>query len=128
MGKYLKLEPGKSVTLFEKDNMKLKDMQNIVGGYIEHVYANRNFEKNNIAIWLNEEGKLEKLAPAIVLKNGNEIVDVFVGTILFTSVNDEGKTVPLNDEQIKIVSEELKDTLYVSDGIKSYKVHILRYK
>ena len=128
MGKYLKLEPGKSVTLFEKDNMKLKDMQNIVGGYIEHVYANRNFEKNNIDIWLNEKGKLEKLAPAIILKNGNEIVDVFVGTILFTSVNDEGETVPLNDEQIKIVSEELKDTLYVSDGIKSYKVHILRYK
>lgn len=126
MGKYLKLEPGKSITLFEKDNMKLKDMQNIVGGYIEHVYANHNFEKNNIDIWLNEEGKLEKLAPTIILKNGNEIVDVFVGTILFTSVNDEGETIPLNDEQIKIISEELKDISYVYNGTESYKVYVLK--
>lgn len=128
MGKFLKLEPGKSVTLFEKNKIELEDMQSIVGGYIEHVYANRTFEKNNIDIWLNEEGKLNKLTPTIILKNENEIVDVFVGTILFTSVNDEGETIPLNDEQIKIVSEELKDTSYISDGIKSYKVYILRYK
>lgn len=54
----------------------LKPLQNLVGGLIENVYE---LEEQNINIWINEEGKLNDLAPNFLIYN---MQDVVVGTAI----------------------------------------------
>lgn len=58
---------------------ELKELQRIVGGYIETVPVN-----GHMAIICNEEGKLQGLSPNIYYKG-----DLLVGTILFVGNGGE---------------------------------------
>jgi hypothetical protein len=86
----------------------LKNMQSVVGGYLEAIRLGSVVEGREITIWLNEEGKLEQLEPnfAIVRKKGLELLDVVVGDVLITSCDDEGNTVGLNDEELELVKSK----------------------
>lgn len=89
----------------------LKDLQEIVGGYIEIPFVSEVFFENGIDMIINEEGKfVEGLKPeiAIVGKGTNAILDIVYGNCIFASHDDEGETVGLNEEQVDIVLEELK--------------------
>ena len=60
---------------------------------------------------IDEEGKLKDLKPSIALINqGNQIVDVLAGDVIFTSTDGLGNTLSLYDNQIKIIKEEIKYT------------------
>lgn len=101
--------------LKQKDiNNTLESLQEIVGGYIEIPFLSEVFLENEIDIIINEEGKfIEGLNPeiAIVRKRDNQIVDIVYGNCIFASHDDQGETVSLNDEQIKVITEELKDVI-----------------
>ena len=89
----------------------LKELQKIVGGYIEIPYISKVFAENDIDIIINEEGKfIEDCKPeiAIVDKETNSILDIVYGNCIFASHNEEGDTIELNDKQVKIVKDELK--------------------
>lgn len=81
--------PGEKPETVEYEQLQLKDMQEIVGGYIEVVNIG-----NNVVMVLNEEGKLEGLKPNIGIRG-----DVIVGTIFFCGT-DEEDMIGLTDEQI----------------------------
>ena len=85
-------EPGKSPEIREIDS-DLKSMQDIVGGYIECVAL-----KNNIDVWINEEGLLMDL-PFNRFVNRQPLV----GTIFAASHNSSGDTISLTDTQISQV-------------------------
>ena len=88
-----------------------EELHNAIGGYFEHINFNENFIKNHIDIWVDEEGKLKDLKPSIALINqGNQIVDVLAGDVIFTSTDGLGNTLSLYDNQIKIIKEEIKYT------------------
>lgn len=93
---------------------ELEDLQKIVGGYIEIPYLGDKFQKNVIDVIINEEGKLiEGMKPEIAIINeekGN-IVDVVYGNCIFASHDREGETIALNEEQKKIVMEELETVM-----------------
>ena len=97
--------------LQEKEiNNTLKELQKIVGGYIEMPYLGEVFRENIIDIIINEEGKfIEGLKPeiGIVDKKTNKVLDIVYGNCIFASHDKAGNTVALNDEQMKIVIEEL---------------------
>lgn len=92
----------------------LEALQEIVEGYIEIPFLSEVFLENEIDIIINEEGKfIEGLNPeiAIVRKRDNQIVDIVYGNCIFASHDEQGKTVSLDDEQIKIITKELKDVI-----------------
>lgn len=70
---------------FSKKNITLKDMQNIVKGYIEFLYL-----KDDLIMVINEEGKLNSLpvnvkATRLVQERG--INDLIVGDVLVVNKN-----------------------------------------
>lgn len=108
----------------------LENLQSIVGGYIEIPFLGGIFNKYKINPIINEEGKfIEDLKPEIALIDGNttKILDVVYGNIIFASHDEHGETISLNDEQIEIVMEELKQdvTLTYQDSGKEFIVKAL---
>ena len=71
-------EPGESPKMVTIDG-SLESLQRLVGGYIEHV----EFTKQT-GILVNEEGKLRKLEPNIILPE-----DMLVGTVVFVGESGE---------------------------------------
>ena len=105
--KIVYLEPGEKPEIKMIDN-SLESMQSIVGGLIQYVPMPN---KNDIDIWCNEEGKLMKLKPNLLLIQKTSFgiyKDVIVGPVFFASSNENGKIVSLNDEQIKDVLDFCK--------------------
>lgn len=97
--------------------ISLEELQSIVGGYIEFPFLGNRFKDNAIDVIINEEGKfIEGLKPEIAMVNGEtkSILDVVYGNCIFASHDEEGNTIGLNDEQIKIVMEELQMNVLLS--------------
>ena len=96
----------------------LEDLQNIVGGYIEIPFLSQKFLEHDIDIIINEEGKfIEGMTPeiAVIKKGTNTILDLVMGNCIFASHDEEGNTISLNDKQTKIVMEELKTDILLSN-------------
>ena len=98
MIKILKIEPKKEPQVIEIEDT-LKNLQTLVGGYIEYVYP----FNDNVAIICNEEGKLIGLEP-----NRDMGWDTIVGTFLVVGVTDDGENTSLTDEQIKIYTDRFE--------------------
>ena len=117
--------------LEEKEiNNTLEELQKIVGGYIEFPYLGEVFRGNVIDTIINEEGKfIDGLKPeiAIVDKKSGRILDIVYGNCIFASHDDEGNTIALNDEQIKVVAEELETVVELIDKntFKEFEVKAL---
>lgn len=108
----------------------LENLKKIVVGYIEIPFLGGVFNKNKINVIINEEGKfIEDLKPEIALidSNTNKILDVVYGNCIFASHDEYGNTIGLNEEQIKVVMEELKldITLTYQDSGKEFTVKAL---
>ena len=70
---------------FSKKNITLKEMQEVVGGYIEFLYL-----KDNLVMVVNEEGKIVGLPynlNATQLVQENNIQDIIVGDVLVINRN-----------------------------------------
>lgn len=108
----------------------LEELQKIVGGYIEIPFLSKKFFDNEIDIIINEEGKLlDNMKPEIAIVNeahGN-ILDIVYGNCIFASHDNEGNTVSLSDEQIRIVTEELKMVIELTNKntLKDFEVRVL---
>lgn len=96
----------------------LESLQEIVGGYIEIPYLSKDFSHNRIDVIINDEGKfidgLNKEI-AIVERGTNRILDIVYGNVIFASHDIEGNTISLNEEQIEIVKEKLKNEVILYD-------------
>lgn len=97
---------------------ELKDLQNIVGGYIEIPFLSKVFNENKIDVIINEEGKfIEGLSPeiAVVQTGTNIVLDIVYGNCIFASHDDEGNTIELNGKQKEIVMRELDTDILLSN-------------
>lgn len=107
---------------------ELQDLQKIVGGYIEVPFLTETFTKNGIDVIINEEGKfIEGLRPeiAIVDRNTNQVLDVVMGNCIFASHDEEGETIPLTEEQYKIVMTELQMMCVLTYGNMPFATKVL---
>lgn len=109
---------------------RLEDLQEIVGGYIEIPFLSETLYEKGIDVIINEEGKLiDGLKPEIAIvneKQGN-ILDLVYGNCIFTSHDDEGETVGLTEEQIKVVTEELETVVELMNkrDLETFEVRVL---
>lgn len=95
----------------------LEELQNIVGGYIEFPFLGNKFRDNTIDVIINEEGKfIEGLKPEIAMvdRETKSVLDIVYGNCIFASHDEEGNAIGLNDEQIKIIMEELQMNVLLS--------------
>lgn len=95
----------------------LEELQSIVGGYIEFPFLGNKFRDNTIDVIINEEGKfIEGLKPEIAMvdRETKSILDIVYGNCIFASHDEEGNAIGLNDEQIKIIMEELQMNVLLS--------------
>ena len=109
---------------------ELRDLQEIVDGYIEIPFLSNVFNDNEIDIIINEEGKLiQGLNPeiAIVDEEQGRILDIVYGNCIFASHDDEGNTVSITDKQIAIVNKELEKVIELMNGktFEEFKVRAL---
>ena len=82
--KIIVVEPKKAPRVTEIGG-SLKDLQGIVGGYIEAIYPYEDM----VAVVCNEEGKLENLPLNRALRDENgEIYDIIAGTFFITGLNE----------------------------------------
>lgn len=99
---------------------ELEELQKIVGGYIEIPFLSEVFNNNEIDVIINEEGKfIDGLKPEITVIYGEtgRVLDIIYGNCIFASHDQEGNTTELNEEQKKIVMEELKTEVVLTyDG------------
>jgi hypothetical protein len=109
---------------------RLEDLQEIVGGYIEIPFLSETLYEKGIDVIINEEGKLiDGLKPEIAIvneKQGN-ILDLVYGNCIFASHDDEGETVGLTEEQIKVVTEELETVVELMNkrDLETFEVRVL---
>ena len=98
---------GRPCEVREVEKLELEDMQNLVGGFVECMRLDFGIPEHTLEadVWLNEEGKLHKLPPNVVLFNEGGIVDAIVGDIFIADSNDEGETIGLSDEQCDIIPQ-----------------------
>lgn len=109
---------------------ELEDLQKIVGGYIEIPFLGETFFENEIDVIINEEGKLIqglKAEIAIVNEEQGKIIDIVYGNCIFASHDDEGNTIGLTEEQIKIVNNELETVIELmnTNTFEEYEVRAL---
>lgn len=111
-------------------NNELKDLQEIVGGYIEIPPLGNTFRKNVIDVIINEDGKfIEGLKPEIAIVDGGNgrILDVIYGNCIFASHDEEGETIELDEKQKQVVMEELSQTIELMDRdtLEKFEVKVL---
>lgn len=109
---------------------KLGSLQEIVGGYIEIPFLSKRFFENEIDMIINEEGKFIeglKAEIAVIDESRGAIVDLVYGNCIFASHDEEGETISLNEEQIKIVKEELETIVGLSNAetLEAFEVRAL---
>lgn len=110
-GKFIKLSVGGEYSLVDpqpdEEGSTLKQMQEAVGGWIEHVQYRRD---GMVDIWINEEGKLRGLDinPIATALSSVFGYDVLVGDALITRTDENGDTVPLTPADIERLTAEIR--------------------
>ncbi|MBL5830871.1 DUF3846 domain-containing protein [Bacillus sporothermodurans] len=76
-------------------------IKNAVGGYVEALRLS-----DTCTLWVNEEGKINDLKPNFQLLDRAGIPqDYVVGNVIFTGVDDNGSTVGLTEEDLKLIEK-----------------------
>jgi hypothetical protein len=115
--------------LVEKEiNGTLDELQEIVEGYIEIPFISDTFSDNNIDVIINEEGKfIDGMNREIAIIQNSQILDIVYGNCIFASHDEEGETIGLNEEQIRVVTEELETIVELmnKNTLEDFDVRVL---
>lgn len=104
---------------------ELKALQNIVGGNIEVPYISDTLFKNNIDMYINENGKNEDLPlTALIVDKDNNVLDTIQGNIVFASHDDEGNTTSLTEHQIYVLARILQGKAVTSNDEIVYLIRV----
>ena len=72
-----------------------KSMQAVVGGLIEMVEVAEGLD-----VVINEESKINGMLPNRIWMVDGELADIFFGDFFVCSVNDDGESIGLTDEEV----------------------------
>lgn len=98
--KVLKVYHNRPLPYVSEIENDLSAFQEFVGGYIEvfHIGA---FTNDNIALILDEEGKLKGKTASVLLYSKRKPVDAICGDFIVCGIDDDGDFCSLTDEQVE---------------------------
>lgn len=91
-------------------------LRKCIGGYLEHLVVDKNID-----MWMDEDGKLKDLDTTIILTRNYTMCDNVVGNVVFTRFNDDGETISLTDDDVKLIRNKFDNDGYYLD-LKSGKM------
>ncbi|WP_281790413.1 MULTISPECIES: DUF3846 domain-containing protein [Erysipelotrichaceae] len=107
--------------------INLSVMQNAVRGLIENVSLFfPKLEQMGIDAWANEEGKLNRMDPSALVYQDNELVEVLTGPLLFTRYDEEGRTLPIKNDDFFLIGEALSEQIVLVKEEKPMLVSVLQ--
>ena len=91
----------------------LQGMQKAVDRTLECWDYLRRLYDNGIVLYCNDEGKIQKLTPSVIVVNSEgETVEMICGNVLLVGYDfEEDHSVSLTDEQIKITGEVFQEAI-----------------
>ena len=91
----------------------LQGMQKAVDRTLECWDYLRRLYDNGIVLYCNDEGKIQKLTPSVIVVNSEgETVEMICGNVLLVGYDfEEDHSVSLTDEQIKIIGEVFQEAI-----------------
>ena len=91
----------------------LQGMQKAVDRTLECWDYLRRLYDNGIVLYCNDEGKIQKLTPSVIVVNSKgETVEMICGNVLLVGYDfKEDHSVSLTDEQIKIIGEVFQEAI-----------------
>ena len=93
---------------------------------IDIPYVSNELYKRKIDMVIDDEGKLVDKKPTVVIVDKDDkILDVVVGNIAFCSINDEGQSIGLNNEQIEYINSLPKAV--IADNDNKYEVLVIKF-
>lgn len=91
---------------------ELEILQSIVDGYIEFITLKVNKDGSRLGLILNEDGKYrEDLLPNCFLIDkeiSEKPIDILIGTLIFTRVDEEGYSRDITEEDMKEMRKHLQ--------------------
>lgn len=103
--RYLYIAPGGFVTLRDEAALPLDKMQDLLGGYLEHVWsAEQRAGEPRLVVIVNEEGLLLNLAPSVRFPQVYSVGGVLRGPVIIMAIDEHGDQTDLTDEQLGSVS------------------------
>lgn len=128
MKQYLKLNPYGMIERVCEENFEssYEMLRNSVEGMIECVSWIPCLSERGIDIWCNEEGKINDSDPTIAIAQGERLIDVIHGNVVFAKNDAEGNTIPLMEDDFHFIEKllERKTVLWCkrgSDGLPFIK-------
>lgn len=95
----------------EREKLELEDMQELVGGLIEHIYIG----EEGVDLWCNDEGKVLNMPPNLLLVRDEEILDMVQGDIFFAASDVEGEITGLDDKMIDAIEKRFGEMAVLTD-------------
>ena len=88
-------------------------MQKAVDGTLECWDYLRRLYDNGIVLYCNDEGKIQKLTPSVIVVNSEgETVEMICGNVLLVGYDfEKDHSVSLTGEQIKIIGEVFQEAI-----------------
>ena len=90
---------------YDKMEYTYESIRDYVGGYIEAIRI-----RDDIVMWINEEGKILELPFNFALGYKGRIYDYVVGNAIFTGVDETGETIELSQEMARFILHSFKVT------------------
>lgn len=105
---------------------ELETFNEFIGGYIEVIGAVPDGGRRGepLHLVMHEEGKLIPLEPSIGFAMDNRIIDYISGNAVLLRSNEEGDFDSLTDEDVSYLKRRYGTQGILSQGNKSYVVHI----
>ena len=91
----IKIEVGKDPEVISLEKIELKEMQEIVGGFLECIHLGKGVD-----LWFNEEGRLINLPPNRLFRGATGHLYDILGNAFICGMNEDGDTIGLTDEQV----------------------------
>ena len=103
--RYLYIGIGAAVQLRDAPALRLDQLQDLVGGYIEHIWsAEQRAGEPRLVVIGNEEGLLLNLPPTVRFPQVYSVGGVLRGAVVIMAIDAHGDQTDLTDQQLGSVT------------------------
>lgn len=129
MEKVYILEPNGQFKIDRVEKVNLEYMQSVIGGCIDIPFVSEVLQEKGIDVVVADEQSFDiRNDTSLIVINDDEVVSITTGKCILCGVDDEGKSVGLNEEQVDFIKENFRLSIFGFDGDVAFKTFAVSYK